>query len=135
MRSEVFEKWVNRIVLAPFGCMAFFFLLVLSAFVVSCLTGGIPYSEGYRDGSIQKFSRHGLVWSLDEGELAQDGFKSRGRSEENVFRFTVRDGAVADAVRKTSSAKRVRLHYRQSVLCPPWVSSTGYVVHRLEVLE
>jgi hypothetical protein len=67
------------------------------------------YSEGERAGFVQKFSRKGWICKTWEGELAMVNLPG---AMPQIFRFTVRDDAVAARVNQTLG-KRVRLHYEQ----------------------
>lgn len=67
------------------------------------------YSDGERAGYVQKFSRKGWVCKTWEGELAMANLPG---AMPEVFRFTVRDDAVAARLDQ-SMGKRVSLHYQQ----------------------
>lgn len=73
-----------------------------------------PYSDGYREGILQKFSRRGNVFKTYEGEVVQLGFGPRSSSalNANYFYFSVADEALADSLEKCLG-KVVKLHYRQ----------------------
>jgi hypothetical protein len=67
------------------------------------------YSEGERAGYVQKFSRKGWICKTWEGELAMASIPG---SMPEVFRFTVRDDAVAVRLNQTLG-QRVALSYEQ----------------------
>lgn len=67
------------------------------------------YSEGDRAGYVQKFSSRGWICKTWEGELAMVNLPG---AMPEIFRFSVRDGAVAQRLNK-SLGQRVRLHYEQ----------------------
>jgi hypothetical protein len=67
------------------------------------------YSEGERAGYVQKFSSRGWLCKTWEGELAMVNLPG---AMPEIFRFSVRDDAVAQRVNNTIG-KRVRLHYEQ----------------------
>jgi hypothetical protein len=67
------------------------------------------YSEGERAGYVQKFSRKGWVCKTWEGELAMASLPG---TMPELFRFTVRDDAVAARLNKTMG-QRVALSYEQ----------------------
>lgn len=80
------------------------------------------YSDGYREGVLQKFSRRGNVFKTYEGEMIQMGFGSRngsGAINANYFYFSVDDGAVADSL-NACTGKLVKLHYTQYRRTLPW---------------
>jgi hypothetical protein len=67
------------------------------------------YSEGERAGYVQKFSRKGWVCKTWEGELAMASIPG---SMPELFRFTVRDDAVAARINQTMG-QRVSISYEQ----------------------
>jgi hypothetical protein len=67
------------------------------------------YSSGERAGYVQKFSHKGWLCKTWEGELAMVNLPG---AMPEVFRFTVRDGAVAARLDQTMG-QRVALHYEQ----------------------
>lgn len=73
------------------------------------------YSDGTREGVVQKFSRKGSVFKTWEGEMQQQGFGQRGGGtfSSKVFYFSVTDDAVADSLEHGAQGKIVRLHYVQ----------------------
>jgi hypothetical protein len=66
------------------------------------------YSNGYRSGTMQKFSRKGWVCKTDEGELWQ----SEQTFKPTIWFFTVRDPSVARQM-DTLVGKSLRLHYTE----------------------
>src|SRR5690606_24763525 len=80
-----------------------------------------PYSEGYREGVLQKFSRKGNVFKTHEGEMIQLGFGQRtgGALNAQYFYFSVTDLAVADSL-ENCMGKSVKLHYVQYRRSLPW---------------
>lgn len=73
-------------------------VLVLAAVVLwvgFAVCSGVSYSQGSRIGTVQKFSRKGIIVKTWEGELAMEGF-SRGKSgaSGSVWSFSVSDSAV-----------------------------------------
>ena len=69
----------------------------------------ISYSNGERAGYVQKFSRKGWVCKTWEGEIAM---ASMPGTMPQVFRFTVRDDAVAARI-NANMGERVALSYEQ----------------------
>ncbi len=67
------------------------------------------YSSGERAGYVQKFSHKGWLCKTWEGELAMVNLPG---AMPEIFRFTVRDGAVAARLDQTMG-QRVALHYEQ----------------------
>ena len=69
----------------------------------------VSYSDGERAGYVQKLSRKGWICKTWEGELAM---ASMPGTMPEVFRFTVRDDAVATRINE-SVGQRVALSYEQ----------------------
>ncbi len=102
-----------------------------------------PYSEGTREGMVQKFSRKGNVFKTWEGEMQQQGFGLRngGNFSSKVFYFSVTDATVADSLEHGAQGKLVRLHYVQYRRSLTWRGDNyngrnedngQYVVDRIE---
>lgn len=90
------------------------------------MVGGYEYSDGFRDGQLQKFSKKGLIWHTWEGELALPGFQSE------AFSFTVSDNTVAEQLNNTKPGVHLRLHYKQKLVALPWNGSTTYFIWKIE---
>jgi len=72
-----------------------------------------PYSEGSREGVLQKFSRKGNIFKTYEGEMIQLGFGQRGAAiNSQYYYFSVDDPQIADSL-ENCLGKIVRLHYIQ----------------------
>ncbi len=71
-----------------------------------------PYSEGFRQGTLQKIERRGNLFKTYEGELQQAGNGA-------LYHFSVDDDAVADSLQHCLF-KTVRLHYVQYRRNLPW---------------
>ena len=78
------------------------------------------YSDGYREGVLQKFSRKGNVFKTHEGEIIQLGFGQRGPNfNAQYFYFSVNDERIADSLEQCLG-KLVKLHYTQYRRDLPW---------------
>ena len=102
----------------------------ITFFLAFILLGGIaayvywyyynPYSDGYREGVLQKFSRKGNLFKTYEGEIIQLGFGQRtGYLNAQYFYFSVDDKKIADSL-EASLGKVVKLHYTQYRKHLPW---------------
>ena len=79
-----------------------------------------PYSDGLREGVLQKFSRRGNIFKTYEGEMILLGFRQRsGSLNADYFYFSVDDRKVADSL-EASMGKVVRIHYVQYRRSLPW---------------
>lgn len=101
-----------------------------------------PYSEGFREGVLQKISRKGNLFKTHEGELIQLGFGQRAAAiSSQYFYFSVADERVADSLEQHCLGKIVKLHYQQYRRSLPWrgenydninAEKGQYVVDRIE---
>lgn len=92
----------------------------------------IDYSEGDRAGYVQKFSSKGWVCKTWEGELAMVNLPG---AMPEIFRFTVRDDAVAQQI-NDSLGNRVVLHYEQHPSIPTTCfGETDYFVISVRPVE
>lgn len=101
-----------------------------------------PYSEGTREGLVQKFSRKGSMLKTWEGEMQQVGFGVRGANySSKVFYFSVSNDALADSLEHGAQGKIVRVHYVQYRRSLPWRGENyngrneepgQYIVDRIE---
>ena len=95
------------------------------------------YSEGYRAGTLIKFSKKGYALKTYEGELNQGGINNPvpGTAMTNqIWKFSVKSDAVAEKLMKMEG-KVVRLHYKQYNKMFAWEGDTDYLVNDVEVVE
>ena len=98
----------------------------------SAVTLGYTYSDGDRQGFVQKISRKGWLCKTWEGELAMSNVPGQAPQ---LFNFSVRDDSIASMIDKTVG-KRVALHYEQHVGVPSsCFGETEYFVTGLRVIE
>jgi hypothetical protein len=87
------------------------------------------YSEGYRAGLLQKFSRKGTIFKTYEGELVLSSVS--GRSDVVIasekFFFSVTDQELAHNL-DTLQGRNVIVHYRQKNAPLIWKGDTPYYV-------
>ena len=103
-------------------------ILLCVLYVVSALKWS--YSDGWRAGYVQKFSRKGIVCKTWEGELSMVSMP--GTSPEK-FAFTVRNDSIARLV-QGSMGKFVRIHYDQHKGVPTsCFGDTEYYVNAIQV--
>ena len=89
------------------------------------------YSEGERAGYVQKFSKKGWVCKTWEGEIAM---ASMPGTMPEVFRFSVRDEAVAREITK-SMGQRVSITYEQHKGVPTsCFGETDYYVTKVQTV-
>jgi len=94
------------------------------------------FSDGYRAGLLQKFSRKGTVFKTYEGEM----ILSSVQSSKNValasekFLFSVSDGEVALQLERLQG-KNVVVHYTEKNRTLPWRGETTFIVSSVKLSE
>lgn len=96
------SRWILILIAIPVLLLAGFASYVWGTLHVS-------YSKGERSGFVQKLSKKGWVCKTWEGEMAMVSIP--GTAPE-IFRFSVREDAVADKLNHTMG-KRVAINYEQ----------------------
>ncbi len=115
------SRWRRRLRLALFVVPLLAVLLALGYFWVAL---HFAYSTGDRAGYVQKFSRKGWVCKTWEGELAMVSLPG---AMPEIYRFTVRDEAVAKAINE-HLGERVALSYEQHEGLPRCFGETEYFI-------
>lgn len=118
-------------------------VIVLLSFLLlsSCVNN---YSDGFRVGTINKFSHKGLIFVTWEGEMNLGGFRQgQDGAVANLWQFSI-DGArernedvdaLAAAITKAAeSGKAVKVYYKQDICFCPDRGNTGYFVQKVEAL-
>jgi hypothetical protein len=106
--------------LAPFVLVALYTMLALHW----------TYSDGFRSGILQKFSRKGYLCKTWEGELAMTTVPGVAPT---LWTFSVRNERVAQQV-GDAIGKRVALHYKEHRGVPSdCFASTNYFVDSVRV--
>jgi hypothetical protein len=94
------------------------------------------YSDGYRAGMLQKFSRKGNIFKTYEGEM----ILSSVQSNKNValasekFLFSVADKEVALKL-ESMQGKAVVVHYTEKHNTLPWRGESTYVVDSVKLSD
>lgn len=87
------------------------------------------YSEGYRAGLLQKFSRKGTIFKTYEGELILSSVSGNSNvviASEKFF-FSVTDERLANNL-DTLQGRNVIVHYKQKNGALFWKGDTPYLV-------
>lgn len=107
----------------------FIFFLVILIGVFIYVKYFFTYSEGYRAGLLQKFSRKGTIFKTYEGELILSSVSGRSDvviSSEKFF-FSVTEKKLAGSL-DTLQGKNVIVHYKQKNSPLIWKGDTPYYV-------
>jgi hypothetical protein len=101
------------------------------------------YSEGYRAGTMIKFSKKGTIIKTYEGELnlgmvLNDQSQHTPTEVNNVWAFSVaggKDSTIAIINEALLSGKRVKLHYNEKFYQFFWRGDTKYFVDEAEIVK
>lgn len=115
--------------------------LYLASFVIVIVLAAVvyyryfyTYSEGYRAGLLQKFSRKGAIFKTYEGELILSSVA--GRSDVVIasekFFFSVTDQELANNL-DTLQGRTVIVRYKQKIAPLIWRGDTPYYVDSVRV--
>jgi len=122
-------KWsvVKRKVRKILYLITFSLILILALFIFWKYF--YTYSEGYRAGLLQKFSRKGTLFKTYEGEMILSSVTGGNNvviASEKFF-FSVADKQLASQL-DTLQGRNVILHYRQKNGALLWKGHTPYYV-------
>lgn len=102
-------------------------VLVLAFIAIFALTFNYrynyTYSEGYRSGTIQKFSHKGTIFKTYEGILNPNQFNSSDKE----WKFSVLEDSVVSKLEGIEGQK-VILHYKEKNNVLIWRGETTYFV-------
>ncbi|MCR6640146.1 MAG: hypothetical protein NVV82_14445 [Sporocytophaga sp.] len=99
------------------------------------------YSDGYRAGTMIKFSKRGVLFKTYEGELNLGmvlNDQQPSVSVSNIWKFSVQ-GSEDELKSKLQNAllngKRVKVHYNEKFFQFDWRGDTKYIVDEVEILD
>jgi hypothetical protein len=130
MKLEIIKKTARR----TLRIITLIVVLVLGVFIFWKYF--YTYSEGYRAGLLQKFTRKGNIFKTYEGELILSSVTSNKNvalASEKFF-FSVLDDSLA-SVLDTLQGKFVTIHYKQKNGKVVWRGDTPYFVDHVKVEE
>lgn len=118
-------------------CVAIVFILI--GIIFGSASGcNVNVSDGFRVGTISKFTNKGIFKKSWEGELIMGGVINKGESGTvaNLWRFSTLDKKIADEINQAaSSGKKVKITYHQTFIRNPFVRDTTYLVKSVEILD
>lgn len=117
---------------------AFWIILLVTLILVSFIYWKyfFTYSEGYRAGLLQKFSKKGNIFKTYEGEMILSSVRSSNNmaiASEKFF-FSVKDKAVANKLEQIQG-EYIVIHYSEKNGVLPWVGETKYMVDSVKVAK
>lgn len=119
--------YLVRVIRRVFRVLVIILVLFLAIFIYWKYF--FTYSDGYRAGLLQKFSRKGTVFKTFEGEMILSSVESNRNVvlASEKFYFSVKDKAVAGKL-DAMQGKFIVVHYRQKNGKLPWIGETTYIV-------
>lgn len=109
----------------------FWFLLIIILFsgIFFYWKYSFTYSEGYRAGLLQKFSRKGTVFKTYEGEMILSSVQSNANVAiaSEKFLFSVTDPVLANQLEKLQGDNIV-VHYLEKNAILAWRGESRYIV-------
>ncbi|MBN8833958.1 MAG: hypothetical protein J0H76_06220 [Sphingobacteriales bacterium] len=114
----------------------FFFFLFLFSIAFGYWKYFYTYSDGYRSGLLQKFSRKGNIFKTYEGELILStvvSSKNIPLASEKFF-FSVANDSLAKLM-QNFEGKNVRIHYVQKNGTLMWRGESQYIVDEMKLDE
>lgn len=94
------------------------------------------YSDGYRAGLLQKFSRKGTIFKTYEGEMILSSIRSNANmaiASEKFF-FSVVDENLSVKIEKLQGLNIV-VHYTEKNATLPWRGESTYLVDSVRVVQ
>ena len=119
---------------------------ITALIVVALVIGGyimyanFTYSKGYRNGTVIKVSKKGVMFKTWEGQLNLGAYQpgERGKAPTTIWNFSVpksNDGVLDEINDAITRRKSVNLHYKQKLVTLPWRGDTEYMVYKIDILE
>lgn len=92
------------------------------------------YSDGYRAGLLQKFSRKGNLFKTYEGEMILSSVQSNANVAiaSEKFLFSVTDQKVAQEI-ENAQGQTIIVHYREKNGTLPWKGESHYFVDSIKI--
>ena len=105
-------------------------LLLLIGLSASYITLCADYSDGYRAGTIVKFSSKGYLFKTNEGQL------QLGVSPE-IWNFTAENNpdVLKEIEEATEKGYRVKVFYHEKYFQYNWRGDTKYIVYKVEKVQ
>lgn len=114
--------------------ISFIIVVILAAFIYWKFA--FTYSDGYRAGLLQKFSRKGTIFKTYEGEMILSSVQSNANvaiASEKFF-FSVSDDSIAKKLEQLQG-QFIVVHYEQKNSSLMWRGDSEYLVDSVRVAE
>ena len=109
-------------------------LVILISGMIIYWKYSFTYSDGYRAGLLQKFSRKGAMFKTYEGEMILSSIQSNANVTlaSEKFLFSVTDKNLANQLDRLQG-ESVVVHYEQKNSTLPWRGESEYIVDSVRV--
>ena len=112
--------------------ISFIIIIILAAFIYWKFA--FTFSDGYRAGLLQKFSRKGTIFKTYEGEMILSSVQSNANvaiASEKFF-FSVSDDSIAKKLEQLQG-QFIVVHYEQKNSSLMWRGDSEYLVDSVRV--
>ena len=118
------RKYIVRIII----------LFILVTGIIIYWKYSFTYSDGYRAGLLQKFSRKGNIFKTYEGEMILSSVQSNTNVAiaSEKFLFSVMDKDIAIQLERVQG-ENIVVHYREKNATLPWRGESSYIVDSVRV--
>lgn len=112
----------------------FLILIIIVLGIFSYWKYSFTYSDGYRAGLLQKFSRKGTFFKTYEGEMILSSVQSNANVAiaSEKFLFSVTDKNLANRLEQMQG-DNIIVHYNQKNAALPWRGDSPYIVDSVKV--
>lgn len=114
----------------------FLLIIILFSWIFFYWKYSFTYSEGYRAGLLQKFSRKGTLFKTYEGEMILSSVQSNANVAiaSEKFLFSVTDPVLASQLQKMQGDNIV-VHYMEKNAILAWRGESRYIVDSVRTKE
>ena len=112
----------------------FFFVIIIVSTGVIYWKYSFTYSDGYRAGLLQKFSRKGTFFKTYEGEMILSSIQSSGNVPlaSEKFLFSVTNATLARQMERLQG-ENIIIHYLEKNAALSWRGESRYIVDSVRV--
>jgi len=114
----------------------FLFLIILFSGIFFYWKYSFTYSDGYRSGLLQKFSRKGTIFKTYEGEMILSSVQSNANVPlaSEKFLFSVTDPILANQMQRMQG-DHIIVHYLEKNAILAWRGESRYIVDSVRVKD
>lgn len=99
----------------------------------------VKSADGYRDSTVRKFSKTGVIWETWEAETLGDGLvrDANGKLSPETFKYSVRPERtdLIEKLKTIPGEKKVRIHYQKQLTTWTPRGESNYFITQIEDLK